>query len=354
MTDLTRHVEGINIIISCHGRIGTQQDFQNMNQPDRIQVPANTTFHFYTEPGNYVYCPDAYDIQSRTLCQHIHRHNGHTTDINFSVSTGYIPNFILSVEPNQQTFMSQVVVCDAQGISRVLINMEELQTQGVLSRPLFTLRDILDSIQARGIEDAKLAANDTIHYHCMFCQDGIVPQFWAEARSAAATADAELRRRLGVLRRQMTPLRHRIHPNQVFLTPTGTRRRRISPGSAQELDAYRKAVKSGKFKGQLWTTPEQSQSAMIESTTPLGQGAGQGARQSSLTRTFSSQPVLHSPPRVQRRHSPRVSRWLFPRERRQGRGREVNLTARREDVIRRERRQSRRRREDSLRKRRKK
>ena len=360
MTRLIRDVNGVNIFISCHGAIG----------PGTIRVTDNTTFHFYTEPGNYFWCPNAYDVQPKSVCKHIHDNNGRKSGINFSISNGVIPNFILRTESNQENFMSRVYVCDENGNLNLLFDMIAYQRQGLLGR-VFTLQDILNIIRTRGIGMLRFGANDVFHYHCMFCQDGAVPQFWTNARDAARIADnARLTQQ-----NQMTPPRQIIDPTNIWTTPTGQhgQEQNVTPRRIQERDACRQAWKTGGEQRKLFTTPT-NRIIMNVSTTPSpGQGAGQGAgsmnvsttpspaRRSSLSRTFSSQPpssqppssqrVLRSPPRVPRRS---LSRFLFPRKRGQGRGRGVNPAARRKDVIREQTRRSRRRIEDSLRKQRKK
>ena len=346
MTDITRDVDGVNIFISCHGGIGSPQLLRSRNLPQRIPVPPDTTFHFYSEPGDTFWCPKAYDIQQRTLCKYIYDHNGKTRDINFSVSNGEIPNFILEVEPTPRNFMSRVVVCNRDGTISVLFDMNDAQIQSTLGGTSFTLQDILALINRRGIDRLRLGANDRVHYHCMFCQAGAVPQFWRDAYDAAIVNDNVLRQ----IQQPSTPLRHR--PMQQIMN--------LTQSAERQLQQHLIARQTGAVQDDAFVTPPDTPYTMNESTTPItpipGQGAGQGARTSALSQTFSSQPVLPSPPRMpRRRRGPRrLPRSLFPRERGQGRGREENLTARREDVIRRSSRQSRTRREASLRRRRKK
>jgi len=227
--------------------------------------------------------------------------------------------------------MSRVVLCHEGDLS-LLLDMNNSQTQrNLLGGTSFTLQDILTLISTRGIDRLRLGANDPVHYHCFFCQDGPVPQFWRNAYNVALANNNVLRRRQS---QQLTP--PRLMPTQRNMNLTQSQERQRQDHIARR--------RSGTVQDNPFATPTGPPSyTMNESTTP---SPGQGARTSSLSRTFSSQPVLPSPPRV--------SRLLFPRERGRGRGREVNLTARRKDVIRRERRLSRRRREDSLRKRRKK
>lgn len=341
MTDLTRDVDGVNIFISCHGGIGSPQLLRSRNLPQRIPVPPDTTFHFYSEPGDTFWCPRAYDIQQRTICRYIHSHHGKTRDINFSVSNGEIPNFILEVEPNPQNFMSRVVVCNRDGTISVLFDMNDAQIQSTLGGT-FTLQDILALINTRAIHRLRLGANDRVHYHCMFCQEaGAVPQFWRDAYDAARVNDNVLRQIQQIQQIPLTPVRHR--PMQQIMN--------LTPGAEGELQQHVIARQTGADQDDVFVTPQSTPSRMNESTTPITPIPGQGAR-SALSQTFSSQPVLSSPPRPRRGPLPR--RLLFPRERGQGRGREENPEARREDTIRRSSRQSRRRRQASLRRRRKK
>jgi len=283
MTDITRNVDGINIIISCHGRIGTPQDLRNMNQPDRIRVPDNTTFHFYTEPGNFFWCPNAYDIQHHVLCESIRRRGGYTNGINFSVSNGDIPNFILGVEPNIDRFMSRVVLCNRNdGTPSILLNMNDLQNQGILGTS-FTLRDILTLISRRRFDRERLGANDRVHYHCFFCQQGTVPPFWRNAYNAAIANDNVLRSRQS---QPLTPPRLMPRQRNMNLTQSQERQRR----------AFIAGRLSGTVQDSHWLTPTGPPSyTMNESTTP---SPGQAARRtSSLSRTFSRS--LFAPPQMQ-------------------------------------------------------
>ncbi len=112
-TTILRNVEGINIFISCHGNIEPNVIAQYAKgEPDRIEVPANTTFHFYTEPGQTFYGCNGWDTQQVEQCNYIMNHANHATGITFSVSANRnIPNFVISAEPDQKKFMSRVVVC---------------------------------------------------------------------------------------------------------------------------------------------------------------------------------------------------------------------------------------------------
>ena len=102
--DIVRDVKGLNIFISIHGAIFPKQvEFSSVfpRQNDHITVPADTTFHFYAEPATPFYPCQHFDIGRRSICDKIIRYNGSTTGINFSVSSGDIPNFVL--QPNDET-----------------------------------------------------------------------------------------------------------------------------------------------------------------------------------------------------------------------------------------------------------
>lgn len=351
MTDLTRDVDGVNIFISCHGGIGSPQLLRSRNLPQRIPVPNDTTFHFYTEPGDTFWCPIAYDFQQKKICKYIYEHNGKTTGINFSVSNGYIPNFILEVEPIPRNFMSRVVVCNRDGTISVLFDMNDPQIQSTLGGTSFTLQDILALINTRRIDRLRLGANDRVHFHCMFCQAGTVPQFWRDVYDAAIVNDNRERLiQIQSSNQPSTPLGPNARPmNQV---------ERLTQRQLQERQLYRTARQTA-AQDDVFVSPQRTPSRMNESNTPITPIPGQGARTSALSQTFSSQPVLPSqpglpsPPHPRRRRG-RPRRLLFSRERGQGRGREENPEARREDIIIRSSRQSRTRREASLRRRRKK
>ena len=289
-TTITRNVAGINILISCHGNIAPAAALHSYRQPDRIQVADNTTFHFYSEPGGEFYCPRAFDIQQQEVCSYILGHNNQAIGINFSVSNGHIPNFVISAEPNQQTFMSRVVVCtqvDGTSQPRKLLNINEhirdspiAQARHLLSRtrfnrpvhhhgltyPFLTLQEILNQIRNRvlGLQAiaARLRVSTHVNYHCMFCQDGIVPEFWQNARELARTADNALLRQPSFLPR--TPLRHMPET----ANDAGT------PGRVEE----RQRFNTGRVQG-LFQPPE--------FTTPNGRGRGAGSM-SSLVQTFNN------------------------------------------------------------------
>ena len=227
-TTIRRNVEGINIFISCHGDIASPDMLASYGEPDRIEVPANTTYHFYTEPGQTFYGCNGWDAQQVEQCNYIMNHGVYATGINFSLSANHnIPNFVISAEPDQRKFMSRVVVClqNPDGTTRLLKLFdihEHLEnswatiflpspTAHFLSFqnkfvPFLTLRELVSRI-SEGVSQLQAEArqnggSDHVHYHCMFCQAGTVPDFWKKERRSVIDADraliqAQTQRRLG-------------------------------------------------------------------------------------------------------------------------------------------------------------
>lgn len=226
-TTIRRNVDGINIFISCHGDIAPPDLLASYGEPDRIQVPANTTYHFYTEPGQNFYGCNGWDTQQVDQCNYIMNHGVYATGINFSMSAGHnIPNFIISAEPDQSKFMSRVVACvqnpdDTTRLLKLFNIHEHLEkswaTVFLPSQtahwykfvPFLTLQQIVSIIknQVSGLQ--KIArdngGSDHVNYHCMFCQAGTVPNFWENERLSVIAADTAL---LQTQSSPSTPSRH--------------------------------------------------------------------------------------------------------------------------------------------------
>ena len=297
-TTIRRNVDGINIFISCHGDIAPPDLLASYGEPDRIQVPANTTYHFYTEPGQNFYGCNGWDTQQVDQCNYIMDHGVYATGINFSMSAGHnIPNFIISAEPDQSKFMSRVVACvqKPDDTTRLLklFNIHEhlenswatvfLPSQSQTAHwykfvPFLTLQQIVSRISGRVSGLQKFArlngGSDHVHYHCMFCQAGTVPNFWENERLSVIAADTAL------LQTQSSPS-----------TPS----RHIGPEASIRYQYPLSADREARRRNETTVSPTRT------FTTPPGQGAvsrtspGQGRRRrrrrrrSTLTRAFSSQ-----------------------------------------------------------------
>jgi len=322
-TTLLRNVNGINILISCHGNIIDPGVLNSIGQPDRIPVGNNTTFHFYSEPGENFYTCATFNLQQHEVCNYILAHNNHAIGINFSVSTGHIPNFMISAEPNRRNFMSQVVAC-VQNPDGTYQNLLLLDISAYVQDPdahsfrfqeatipFFTLQEILSKISRRveGLqrEAEILGVSNHVNYHCMFCQDGHIPPFWQDARDSARTADNALLQQQA--REQGTPLRHRIPSAQAdaFFNP------RLSV--QRERDRFGTAIEQGMtdreyhtpVRPTLMNSPARQSDSQSQSNPP-GQGAGSV---SSLTQTFTSQlPELPAPPELLRGPRQSVKRLM--------------------------------------------
>ena len=183
--DIVRDVKGLNIFIQIHGAIFPKQvEFRSAfpGQDDRITVPNDTTFHFYSEPATPAWTCKAVDITRRSICDKIIRYNGSTTGINFSVSSGDIPNFVL--QPNDEnTWTNGVELCTDSlagqddlfsGHLKPLVNVQTLVEKFGRTNKALTLNELLSAINPvvqfyRNVaKEVKVPSR--VNYHCNFCQ----------------------------------------------------------------------------------------------------------------------------------------------------------------------------------------